>query len=90
MYVNATFPSSKNSNLFKATLVSSKHGFVVVCKTRLYISDTFTPFFKSDAANSNVSAVTPEYLNPPVSVIIPVSKHVPISLLNRTCFIFLD
>lgn len=42
------------------------------------MSDTFTPLFNSSAVNSKVSAVTPEYLNPPVSVIIPVSKHVPI------------
>ena len=37
----------------------------------------FTPFLRSSAANSNVSAVTPEYWNPPVSVIIPVIIHVP-------------
>ena len=48
------------------------------------MSDTFTPLFNSSAVNSKVSAVTPEYLNPPVSVIIPVSKHVPISLLIVT------
>ena len=35
----------------------------------------------NSATNSNVSAVTPEYLNPPVSVIIPANIQVPISFV---------
>ena len=39
----------------------------------------FTPFLSNSAVNSNVSAVTLAYLNPPVSVIIPVTIQLPIS-----------
>ena len=36
---------------------------------------------KNSDAISKVSDVTPSYLNPPVSVIIPVIKHVAISIV---------
>ena len=39
----------------------------------------FTPLSKNSDAISKVSEVTPSYLKPPVSVIIPVIKHVAIS-----------
>lgn len=54
--------------------------FVLVLNTSWQIFEIFTPFLKSCAANSNVSDVTDEYWNPPVSVIIPDYKHVPSSL----------
>ena len=44
------------------------------------MSETFTPLPNNSAVNSKVSAVTPGYLKPPVSVIIPVKIHVPNSL----------
>ena len=81
IYVKDTFPSSKNSILSVASFVNSKFALVLVCKTFLYILDTFTPLFKSHDTNLKVSAVTPSYLKPPVSVIIPVNIHVPISFV---------
>ena len=38
----------------------------------------FTPLRINSAVNSNVSGLIPLCLNPPVSVIIPVKRHVPI------------
>ena len=64
-----------------AILCNSKLAFVLVCNTWWYTFDTLTPLFKSHATNSKVSAVTPWYLNPPVSVIIPANIHVPISFV---------
>ena len=48
------------------------------------MSETFTPMLKSHAVNSKVSFEVPAYLNPPVSVIIPVTKQLPISLVIVT------
>ena len=81
IYVKAIFPSSKNCNRSDAILFNSKFDFVLVCKTFLYTDETFTPLFNSHATNSNVSAVTTEYLNPPVSVIIPANILVPITFV---------
>ena len=81
IYVNAILPFSKNSSLSEAIRCNSKFAFVFTCNTFLYTRQTFTPLFSSQATNSNVSAVTPEYLNPPVSVIIPANIQVPISFV---------
>ena len=47
--------------------------------TFLYMSATFTPILNNQAVNSNVSFDVPWYLNPPVSVIIPATRELPIS-----------
>ena len=88
MYVNAILPFSSNSILFIAIFLNSNFSFDTVCNAFLYISDTFTPLDNSSAANSNVSGFTFWYLNPPVSVIIPVSKHVPISCVISIPIVF--
>ena len=81
MYVNEIFPSSKNSILSIALFLSSKFALVFVFIAFLYISETFIPDFKSLAANSNVSGLVDTYWKPPVSVIIPVNIHFPISFV---------
>ena len=82
MYVKAILPSSKNSSLSSAILCNSNLALVLLEYTLSYICDTFTPFSHSSATNLKVSAVTVEYLNPPVSVIIPAKMQVPISLVT--------
>ena len=75
-------PSSKNSILSSAILCNSNFALVLFEKTLSYTCDTLTPFSHSSATNLKVSAVTVEYLNPPVSVIIPAKMQVPISLVT--------